>query len=73
MGEILPEAGLRPDVSYIVGQFGQRKVLFAKDLDIPNANDLSKLDLDLLDAGGSSSDLVKVKIYKKGGKVSTRK
>ena len=58
--------GIRPDVAVISGQFGQWKTHFAKDLGIPNVTDHTKLDLALLDAGGSGADLVKVKIYKKG-------
>jgi len=36
----------------------------AKDLGVPSMNDLSIMDLKLLDESGGTADLVKVKIYK---------
>ncbi|MBO3754413.1 MAG: molybdopterin-dependent oxidoreductase [Candidatus Brockarchaeota archaeon] len=56
--------GQRPDVALLVGQLGECKTPYAKDLPVPNVSDFIKLDLDLLDSGGSGCDLVKVKIYK---------
>lgn len=56
--------GQRPDVALLVGQLGQWKAPNAKDLNIPNVDDFVGLDLDILDAGGSSCDLARVKISK---------
>ncbi|MEW6069361.1 MAG: molybdopterin-dependent oxidoreductase [Candidatus Thermoplasmatota archaeon] len=64
--KVIVRNGQRPDIALIVGQLGQWKAPYAKDLLVPNLNDLTKLDLDLLDAGGSGCDLVKVRIYKAG-------
>ncbi|KXB01979.1 hypothetical protein AKJ44_01735 [candidate division MSBL1 archaeon SCGC-AAA261F17] len=61
---VITREGIRPDVVVVLGQFGRWKGLFAKDLNIPNVTDHTKIDLDVLDAGGSGADLVKVKIYK---------
>lgn len=56
--------GTRPDTVVITGQFGNWITPFAKDLNIPSINELMEPDFDLFDAGGSSCDIVKVKIYK---------
>jgi len=56
--------GIRPDTVLITGQFGNWAVPFAKDLNIPNMNEFMSPDYGLFDAGGSSADIVKVKIYK---------
>ena len=56
--------GVRPDTVVLTGQFGNWRVPFAKDLDIPNLNEFMMKDTMLFDAGGSSADVVKVKIYK---------
>ena len=61
---VIVREGQRPDVALLVGQLGQWKAPYAKDLPVPNINDFIRLDLDLLDAGGSGCDLVKVRIYK---------
>lgn len=58
--------GVRPDTIVFTGQFGHWKTPFAKDLGIPNLNALTKPDMSLLDAGGSMSDIVKVRIKKEG-------
>jgi phenylacetyl-CoA:acceptor oxidoreductase len=62
--KVIVREGQRPDVALLVGQLGQWKTPYAKDLLVPNANDFMKLDLDLLDAGGSGCDLARVRIYK---------
>lgn len=56
--------GIRPDTAVITGQFGNWAMPFAKDLNIPSLNELIEPDQALFDAGGSSCDIVKVKIYK---------
>lgn len=63
--KVIVRDGQRPDVALLVGQLGQWVTPYAKDLLIPNVGDFIKLDLDILDAGGSTCDLVKVKIYKR--------
>ncbi len=65
VGRAVPRQGVRPDTVVFTGQFGNWNTPFAKDLGIPNLNVLTKPDLGLLDAGGSTADLVKVKIYRK--------
>lgn len=56
--------GIRPDTVVITGQFGNWRVPFAKGLNIPNLNEFMFYDPDLMDAGGSSCDIVKVRVYK---------
>ena len=56
--------GVRPDTIVFTGQFGHWKTPFARDLDIPNLNALAAPKTSLLDAGGSASDVVKVKLAK---------
>ncbi len=56
--------GVRPDTIVFTGQFGHWKTPFAKDLGIPNLNVLTEAKKSLFDAGGSTSDVVKVKIKK---------
>jgi phenylacetyl-CoA:acceptor oxidoreductase len=54
--------GVRPDTVVFTGQFGHWKTPFAKDLGIPNLNTVAIPSSSTLDAGGSSADIVKVKI-----------
>ena len=56
--------GVRPDTAVLTGQFGNWIMPFAKDLNIPSLNEFIEPDQELFDAGGSSCDIVKVKIYK---------
>lgn len=56
--------GIRPDTVVLTGQFGNWAMPFAKDLNIPSINELIEPDQELFDAGGSSCDIVRVKIYK---------
>ncbi|RIK15382.1 MAG: molybdopterin oxidoreductase, partial [Chloroflexi bacterium] len=56
--------GLRPDVAVTIQQFGHWVTPVAKDLNMPNLNQLSPLHLALTDATGSGADVVRVKIYK---------
>jgi phenylacetyl-CoA:acceptor oxidoreductase len=61
---VILREGQRPDVALLVGQLGQWIAPHAKDLNVPNVGDFTGLQLELLDAGGSSCDLAKVCIYK---------
>ena len=54
--------GVRPDTVVFTGQFGHWKTPFAKDLSIPNLNTLTGTKTAVLDAGGSSADVVKVRV-----------
>jgi phenylacetyl-CoA:acceptor oxidoreductase len=56
--------GQRPDVAVLVGQLGQWVAPRAKDVLEANISDVMGVYMDLLDAGGSSCDLIKVRIYK---------
>ena len=56
--------GVRPDTVVFTGQFGHWKTPFARDLEIPNLNPLTDPATSSLDAGGSLSDVVKVRIRK---------
>lgn len=63
-GIAILKEGVRPDTAVTVGQFGQWKKVFARDFEIPNVKDHTKLDLDVLDAAGAGADIAKVKIYR---------
>lgn len=55
--------GIRPDVVLMLGQFGQWKTPFAKDLGLPSMNDLVPMLPDLMICGsGSGADAVKVAV-----------
>jgi phenylacetyl-CoA:acceptor oxidoreductase len=63
-GRAILREGVRPDVVVVLQQFGHWATPFAKDLLMPNLNQLAPMDLTLTDATGSGADLVRVKIYK---------
>ena len=63
-GRAILREGVRPDVVVVLQQFGHWATPVAQDLDMPNLNMLEPIDLSLIDATGSGSDLIKVKIYK---------
>lgn len=54
--------GVRPDTVVFAGQFGHRVTPFAKDLKIPNINELTFLDLKLIDALGGGAEIARVKV-----------
>jgi phenylacetyl-CoA:acceptor oxidoreductase len=56
--------GVRPDCAVTLQQFGHWVTPVAKDLHIPNLNQLTPLHLALTDATGSGADMVRVKIYR---------
>ncbi len=58
--------GVRPDTIVFTGQFGHWKTPFARDLAIPNLNELTDPKTSVIDSGGSMSDVVKVKLTKDG-------
>jgi phenylacetyl-CoA:acceptor oxidoreductase len=61
-GQAILRAGVRPDVVVAIGQFGHWATPVASDLDMPNLNMLEPIDLSLIDATGSGSDLIRVKV-----------
>jgi len=63
-GHAIVREGLRPEVAVTIQQFGHWVTPVAKDLNMPNLNQLSPLHLALTDATGSGADVVRVKIYK---------
>jgi phenylacetyl-CoA:acceptor oxidoreductase len=56
--------GVRPDVVVALQQFGHWATPFARELQMPNLNQLATMDLALTDATGSGADLVRVKLTK---------
>jgi phenylacetyl-CoA:acceptor oxidoreductase len=52
--------GVRPDTLVITGQFDHWATPFAKDLGLPSLNSIAPMSLDLTDATGSGSDIVRV-------------
>lgn len=61
-GRAILRQGVRPDVVVALQQFGHWATPFAKDLQMPNLNQLATMDLALTDATGSGADLVRVKL-----------
>jgi len=61
-GRAMLREGVRPDVAVILQQFGNWATPFARDLGMPNLNQVASMDLALTDATGSGADLVPVAI-----------
>jgi phenylacetyl-CoA:acceptor oxidoreductase len=61
-GRAILREGVRPDVVVILQQFGHWATPFARDLGMPNLNQLASMDLALTDATGSGADLVPVAV-----------
>jgi len=61
-GRVMLREGVRPDVVVALQQFGHWATPFARDLEMPNLNQLATMDLALTDATGSGADLVRVKL-----------
>lgn len=61
-GRAVLREGVRPDVAVILQQFGHWATPFARDLGMPNLNQVASMDLTLTDATGSGADLVPVAI-----------
>jgi phenylacetyl-CoA:acceptor oxidoreductase len=58
--------GVRPDTLVITGQFDHWATPFAKDLALPSLNTIAPMSLDLTDATGSGSDIVRVALRRMG-------
>jgi len=54
--------GIRPDTLVIIGQFDHWATPFAKTMDAPSLNTVAPMTLDLTDATGSGSDIVRVAV-----------
>jgi phenylacetyl-CoA:acceptor oxidoreductase len=63
-GRAILREGVRPDVVVALQQFGHWATPFARDLGMPNLNQVAAMDLALTDATGSGADLVPVAIRK---------
>jgi len=63
-GKAVLREGIRPDVILTTQMYGQFKTPFAKDLKIPNLNQIAPALIELTDESGGSKDHVKVRIYK---------
>ena len=63
-GSAVLRQGIRPDTVLMIGQFDHWATPFAKDLNLPSLNSVTDISLSLTDGTGSSSDIVRVKIFK---------
>ncbi len=63
-GRAMLREGVRPDVVVVLQQFGHWATPFARDLGMPNLNQVAAMDLALTDATSSGADLVPVAIRK---------
>ncbi|MDY6908294.1 MAG: molybdopterin dinucleotide binding domain-containing protein, partial [Chloroflexota bacterium] len=63
-GRVKLREGIRPDVILSTQMYGHFKTPFAKDLKVPNLNQVAPALIELTDESGGSKDHVKVKIYK---------
>jgi phenylacetyl-CoA:acceptor oxidoreductase len=63
-GKATLRQGIRPDTVLALQQFGHWVTPVAKDLGLPNLNQLAPLHLSLTDATGSGADLVRVRVYR---------
>jgi phenylacetyl-CoA:acceptor oxidoreductase len=61
-GRAILREGIRPDVVVVLQQFGHWATPFARDLGMPNLNQVAAMDLALTDATGSGADLVPVAV-----------
>lgn len=63
-GKATLRQGIRPDTVLALQQFGHWVTPVAKEMTVPNLNQLAPLHLSLTDATGSGADLVRVKVYR---------
>ncbi|OGA29842.1 MAG: molybdopterin oxidoreductase [Betaproteobacteria bacterium RIFCSPLOWO2_02_FULL_65_24] len=59
-GNAVLAQGVRPDTLVIVGQFDHWATPYAKDFGLPSLNTVAPMSLELTDATGSGSDIVRV-------------
>ncbi len=65
-GKAVVRQGIRPDTLLLIGQFNHWKTPLAKDFGVPSLNKLATMSMDLTDATGSSADIVRVAIRRRG-------
>lgn len=63
-GRVMLRQGIRPDVVLVTQMYGHWKTPVARDLGIPNPNEIQPDLLETLCIGGSIADKIKVKVYK---------
>lgn len=63
-GRVVLRKGIRPDTLLAIGKFNHWVTPVAREVDVPNLNDLTPISLELTDAMGSGSDMVRVGIKK---------
>jgi phenylacetyl-CoA:acceptor oxidoreductase len=61
-GNAVLAQGVRPDTLVILGQFDHWATPYAKDFGLPSLNTIAPMSLELTDATGSGSDIVRVAI-----------
>ena len=69
-GSAVLAQGIRPDTLVILGQFDHWATPFAKDMDMPSLNTIAPMSLELTDATGSGSDIVRVQVRRVSGAVA---
>ncbi|MCC6475067.1 MAG: molybdopterin-dependent oxidoreductase [Burkholderiales bacterium] len=69
-GKAVLAQGIRPDTLVILGQFDHWATPFAKDLEMPSLNTIAPMSLELTDATGSGSDIVRVALRRVEGAAS---
>ena len=67
-GDAVLAQGVRPDTLVILGQFDHWATPFAKDFGMPSLNTIAPMSLELTDATGSGSDIVRVAVRKVAAK-----
>ncbi len=63
-GDAVLAQGVRPDTLVILGQFDHWATPFAKDFEMPSLNTIAPMSMELTDATGSGSDIVRVAVRK---------
>lgn len=61
-GKAVLAQGIRPDTLVIIGQFDHWATPVAKNFDMPSLNTVAPMSLELTDATGSGSDIVRVAV-----------
>ncbi len=61
-GQVELVEGIRPDTILITGQFQHWATPYAKELNYPSLNTVTPMSLELTDANGSGSDVVRVSV-----------
>ncbi|AYH44773.1 molybdopterin-dependent oxidoreductase [Azoarcus sp. DN11] len=67
-GDAVLAQGVRPDTLVILGQFDHWATPLAKDFGMPSLNSIAPMSMELTDATGSGSDIVRVAVRKVASK-----